>query len=642
MDDRDFEALGFKCGLEIHQQLVSHRKLFCRCPPVYRNDPPHYTIIRHMRPTLSEMGTYDGTALMEFKTKKNITYEFYRDTTCSYEIDDTPPFEMDDRALEISLVIAKAMDCLLVDEVHVSRKQYLDGTIPTGFQRTAIISLQGKVPWKKEKDIHIRQISLEEDACREVSDIGHEVTYRTDRLSIPLVEVVTEPDAKNPTEAGEMARLLGNVMRSTQLVRRGPGATRQDVNVSVEGGQRVEIKGVPKLSMIPTLTAGEAIRQHNLLKIKDDLHARGQKDEDMDIEGFTTMKSLDVTRLFEGRPVPLLSNWFGEKVEVSPELNVMAVLIPGFKNIMTHTTHYDQRFIEELSGRVRVIACLDRLPNVYSSDEGPKGGITRKDVRAIMKELGGGKEDVFVLVWGPAEDTVTGCQEIYIRSKEAFQGVPNETRQHITEHTTSFERILPGPDRMYPDTDSPPIVVSEEMFRRVDELAPDPWWEDRSTMLASGVPAQIVEKLVVSRQMPVYKKAVSRGSDPVFTARVLVEHFRHLRRKGYDVDSLPCDSLVFLLDLVKRGSVLKEAVPMLLKRMAKKKIGPVRAIEDLRLKPLSGKETKELVSKLVSSNRDLAMLYGEGRKGPLRGAVMSSIHGRYPGAQVMGMIEDAV
>ncbi|MGA1794066.1 MAG: Glu-tRNA(Gln) amidotransferase GatDE subunit E, partial [Thermoplasmatota archaeon] len=153
MHDVDFEALGFKCGLEIHQQLLTDRKLFCRCPPVYRNDPAHFEIIRHMRPTLSEMGTYDGTALMEFKTKKNVTYQFFRDTTCSYEIDDTPPFEMDPKALEISMVIAKAMQCALVDEVHVSRKQYLDGSIPTGFQRTAIISLGGHVYWKEGREI---------------------------------------------------------------------------------------------------------------------------------------------------------------------------------------------------------------------------------------------------------------------------------------------------------------------------------------------------------------------------------------------------------------------------------------------------------------------------------------------------------
>ena len=271
MHDVDFKALGFKCGLEIHQQLVSDRKLFCRCPPVYRNDPAHYKILRHMRPTLSEMGTYDGTALMEFKTKKDITYEFFRDTTCSYEIDDTPPFEMDEKALEVSMGSARAMNCQLVDEVHVSRKQYLDGSIPTGFQRTAIISLGGWVPWGEERKIEIRQISLEEDACREMKDEGHEVVFRTDRLSIPLVEVVTEPNAKTPAEAGEMAEILGWVMRSTDLVRRGPGATRQDVNVSVEGGRRIEIKGVPFLDLIPPITAGEAVRQHNLLKIKEEL-----------------------------------------------------------------------------------------------------------------------------------------------------------------------------------------------------------------------------------------------------------------------------------------------------------------------------------------------------------------------------------
>ena len=69
-DNEDyFRNLGLKCGLEIHQQLFTDKKLFCRCRAVLHRDEPSVVILRHMRPTLSELGEYDGTALIEFKTK---------------------------------------------------------------------------------------------------------------------------------------------------------------------------------------------------------------------------------------------------------------------------------------------------------------------------------------------------------------------------------------------------------------------------------------------------------------------------------------------------------------------------------------------------------------------------------------------
>ena len=108
-------------------------------------------------------------------------------------MDDTPPFPINQQALEIALKLGMLLNCAIVDELHVSRKQYLDGSIPTGFQRTAIVGVDGWVPYKGRK-IHITHVCLEEDACREISDTGHEIVFRTDRLSMPLLEVITALD----------------------------------------------------------------------------------------------------------------------------------------------------------------------------------------------------------------------------------------------------------------------------------------------------------------------------------------------------------------------------------------------------------------------------------------------------------------
>ncbi len=202
-----------------------------------------------MRPTLSELGEYDGTALMEFKTHKEIVYLLERGTVCTYEMDDTPPFEIDDEAVRIAIEMSELCNLNLVSELHVMRKQYLDGSIPTGFQRTAMVGLTGAIPFQVpelgvDRELSIRQLSLEEDSCREVSDVGHRITFRTDRLGMPLTEMVTEPEFLTPHELQAGGRLLAQLARATGKVRRGPGAARQDVNVSVAGGRRVEIKGV--------------------------------------------------------------------------------------------------------------------------------------------------------------------------------------------------------------------------------------------------------------------------------------------------------------------------------------------------------------------------------------------------------------
>ncbi|MFQ5335916.1 MAG: hypothetical protein ACE5DN_07555, partial [Flavobacteriales bacterium] len=172
MKPADYTAIGFKSGLEVHQQLLTEKKLFCRCPAGYYSQEYDAEILRHMRPTLSEMGEYDGTALMEFKTKKNIIYRIHHKTVCTYEMDDTPPFIINPDALDKAIAIGLLFRATTVDELHIARKQYLDGSIPTGFQRTAIYCVNGKIPFG-DKAVDVVQISIEEDSCREVRDEGH-------------------------------------------------------------------------------------------------------------------------------------------------------------------------------------------------------------------------------------------------------------------------------------------------------------------------------------------------------------------------------------------------------------------------------------------------------------------------------------
>lgn len=478
----DYEALGLKCGLEIHYQLDTRKKLFCRCPVGLRNDPADAVIIRHMRPTLSELGEYDGTALMEFKTKKEVHYELHYDTVCTYEMDDTPPFPVNEEALAIAIELAMMLNCQIADEIHVSRKQYLDGSIPTGFQRTIAVGVNGWIPFR-DRRIGIMQVCLEEDACREISDRGHTIVFRTDRLSTPLVEVITHADMHTPEEAMEVDRELGRILRLSRKVRRGIGTVRQDVNVSISGGTRVEVKGVPKTKFIKDLVHYEAVRQHALLVLREELKLRG-----INIDTYSAEQA-DCREIFgptQYQPIRKALDNGG---------TVAAIKLTGFAGLLNTRLSPRRTFADDLKGRVRVIACLDEPPVMLHSDS-PNDPISQEWV-LVKKKLQAKYTDSVVLVWGKAEDVRTALAEISIRAREATQGIPNETRQVMKTMDTDFERILPGPDRMYPDTDSPPIPVAENLLQEIERrraVTPAQWREK----YRGRINGQLLEQLIDS------------------------------------------------------------------------------------------------------------------------------------------------
>ena len=454
-----YAALGFKCGLEVHQQLKTGKKLFCHCPAGRYHDHADYDaeIIRHMRPTLSELGEYDGTALMEFKTRKIVVYRIKNETTCTYEIDDTPPFLLNRQALEIAMEVALLLRCNIVGEFHITRKQYLDGSIPTGFQRTGILGIEGEIPLRGKK-VKIIQLSIEEDSCREVSDVGHTRTYSTDRLGMPLIETVTYPEMLTPDEAAEAAHYIRFLARSTGKVRSGIGAAREDVNVSISGGTRVEIKGVAHIAWIPELVHNEAFRQQALLEIRKELQARAIDPTTWKI----AQKELDLDACETIHPLL--------KEAKKKKLQLLAVNLPGFKGILSFFTQPGNLFADEISNRLKVIACLEK-PNLLHSEE-LQSVLSDKDLVMLRTLLKAGENDAQLLFWAADDDVKTALETIEERCRLAFQGVPNETRKGLPDGTTIFERVLPGPDRMYPDTDSAPISVEEALIERVRTAMP--------------------------------------------------------------------------------------------------------------------------------------------------------------------------
>jgi glutamyl-tRNA(Gln) amidotransferase subunit E len=496
-----------------------------------------------MRPTLSELGEYDGTALMEFKTRKNIVYLLHTSNVCTYEMDDTPPFLVNPQAIDIAIEQCLMLGCDIVDEVHIARKQYLDGSIPTGFQRTAIVGVNGRLPFLG-RELGITQVSVEEDSCREVSDRGHLIVWRTDRLGMPLIETVTDPDIRTPEETEEAILLIGRVCRSTGHVRVGLGASRQDINVSVRGGRRVEIKGVPKAGWAPALVHGEAVRQVNLLALRDELQGRGfQKPTDLEID------HRDVTGSLAGSFIEALSQtaWEryvddgGRRSELergSGDFCIRAIRLKGLAGTLSWPSQPDKSFADELRGRVRVIAALDQAPILLHSEDWPDGAET--DLETLREALECTDKDGLVVVWGAEEDTVTAAEEIRLRYVDAVDGIPNETRQPFEDGSTDFERILPGPDRMYPDTDSPPQRVTRERVEKLRAPLPEPPWSREKRYSKVGVPRPVIHFLIRRGGARLVDLVVDEcGADLRRACFFFGERVKGLRRAGIAVDAIP-------------------------------------------------------------------------------------------------------
>ncbi|NLM91683.1 MAG: Glu-tRNA(Gln) amidotransferase subunit GatE [Bacteroidales bacterium] len=552
---KDYDRIGFMSGLEVHQQLDTKRKLFCRCPCGIYHGPDDYDaeVIRHMRPTLSELGEYDGTALMEFKTRKEIIYRIKNATTCTYEVDDTPPFPLNREALDIAIQISLLKKLNIVGEVHITRKQYLDGSIPTGFQRTAIIGVEGEIELPHKK-IRLIQLSLEEDSCREVSDIGHTRIYRTDRLGMPLIETVTYPDMVNPDEVTEACQFIRFLNRSTGKVRTGMGAARQDVNVSCRGGSRVEIKGVAHIKWIPELTHIEAFRQWALLHVREQLLQRVKKPESWKM----TWQKIDPV-YFDFRS-KILKNLKEQQLEL------YAVCLPRFGGILSHFSQPGKVFADEISERLKVIACIEKPNMTHSEDLKPlenEEAFTR-----LRKVLGAKAEDGILLFWGPEADIPTALDTIEERCRMAFVGVPNETRKSFEDGSTIFERVLPGADRMYPDTDSAPIPLKEERIQRLSKDLPMEAMEAYRKMQEWKIPEDTYLYILKKNLFPVLKKMVEDLMvDPVF-AGTLLGHRLPFVEGHYEVsDGFSYEQLLDILrEIQARGldrEIIKPILPVL-------------------------------------------------------------------------------
>lgn len=587
-----------KVGIEIHQQLDTEHKLFCRCPTRFGKEEKEFH--RYLRLKRSEIGEEDRAAKEEVERAREFIYK-YCDTCCLVEADEEPPTEINMEALKVAIQIAKMMEMELVDEVHVMRKIVIDGSNVTGFQRTALIALDGYVEVDGRK-IGIATLCLEEEACRKIEEGEGFAVYSLDRLGIPLVEISTRPEIDSPQLAKKVAAKIGMMLRSTGKVKRGIGTIRQDVNVSVEGGARVEIKGVQELGILDKVIEYEVLRQLSLLKIRDELKKKSAEVLD-DV--------FDVTNVFKSSESKILR---GKKVK--------AVLLKGFGGVVGKEVQPKRRLGTEFADIARNFG----LKGIIHTDELPGFGISEEEVRKLKEFVGASEGDAVIIAAGDPERVDRALRRIIERAKYCLIGVPEETRKANDDGTTSYLRPLPGAARMYPETDVPPVVI-RDVEVEIPELI-----EDRAKRYSKELSADLAFEVADSPYWKLYEE-YCKVLQPTLVARVLCSIPSQLKREGLDVSNLGEKQFRKVLDAIYKGRIAKEGAEEALRVLVKDPEAEIAA---------SKVDLDETIKKVVESKIDLILERGDAAFKPLMGLVMKEVRGKVDGRVVAEKLLEAI
>jgi glutamyl-tRNA(Gln) amidotransferase subunit E len=608
----DYKTLGLVAGIEIHQQLDTKEKLFCNCPTLLREIAEHNgEFSRYLRATVSEMGEIDRAAKEEMKHDRLFRYYAY-DTTCLVENDEEPPAPINDEALAVCLTIGKMFGMTPVPQVHVMRKLVIDGSNTSGFQRTALVAFNGALP----DGGLIETICLEEEAAQRVKD----EVFSLDRLGIPLVEITTSPCMHTPEEVQKVAEYIGMVLRSTGKVKRGLGTIRQDVNISIAAGARVEIKGVQELDLIAEVVRREVQRQQSLLTIRDELRKRGASvDVTAGIEVATLFKETKSTVLKKAK-------------------KIQAIVLRGFAGLVGRETQPERRLGSEMSDYAKKCG----VGGIFHTDELPAYGVTAEEVSHLRTHMHAGEGDCVVLVAGASEKQAScAISQVIIRAKLALSDkpVPEETRKMLESGSTAYMRPLPGAARMYPETDVLPVLIDNNRWDAIS--IPELLTEKAARFTTEyGIEKNYALQLASSEKLPLFNQAVKEGIKPKLVAFSILSTNTELRREGVDIRKIPDQAYLDTWRAVESGRVAREAIPDIFRSIA-----GGSTFEDTleKLAPaVSREELEKIVKKIIAVRRDFIAQKGRAALGPLMGVVMAEVRGSVDGKVVSEILKKEI
>jgi len=618
----NYNKLGFKAGIEIHAQLSTPNKLFCRCPASLTNEEPQDVVQRKFRPVLGEMGEYDPALLIEFEKGHTIFYEVF-DSICTYELDETPPFPINTDALYDGIKLARMMNCQIVTETNVCRKNYLDGSVPSGFQRTALIGYNGYVLLKEihtgleEKKLPISWIYIEEDAARKDNDRSEDknIFFKLDRLGIPLIEIVTDHSLFSPTEVVSAAKTLGMLIKSSGIVRKGLGTIRQDINVSIARGDRVELKGLQLLDLIPKAIDLEIQRQLELIAIQEELYKRKIRPKDIQLH------ILDVKEIFSKTSSKLVKSTLkrGEGVYLLP--------IAGFKGLLGRELQPTKRFGTELSDRVKSFTSLKGI--IHSDEELTKYRFSEKEIHQISQLCREG--EAYVIVIGKKKEAQKALTFVHERVIAAFKGVHPETRQVDENGISTFTRDLHGRSRLYPDTDLPPIIIDLERVKNINKDLPENFWDKIQRLSKEySISSELAENLIYDNKDQVFEELIRNGAPLKVVLTTLTQTLTAISREGVDIDNISNYHLLSIFDAIKSKKIAKEAIPEILIQVGTDPTKSItQSINDIG--KISLKELDKLIITLLERSQNLVEERKMDAFSPLMGILMKEIRGKIDG-----------
>jgi glutamyl-tRNA(Gln) amidotransferase subunit E len=615
-----------RVGIEIHQQLATTTKLFCPCPIVKSEELP-LSFERRLRPTQSELGQIDPAAVFEFNKGRVNLYKWNPESACLVDADEEPPHPPSMEAIESAFLIAKMLGSSAVDEVHVMRKIVIDGSNTSGFQRTAVISLGGALA-VDGGFVGVQMITVEEDSSRVLREGAESREYALDRLGVPLVEIALDHVVGVPEHVEAVALSLGRSLRSTGRVARGQGTIRQDLNVSLMGGQVVEVKGVQKLNLIAKVVRYEATRQMGLVKISEEIKKRGITE--------VACESKDATKIMKGTSSPVLKRIL-EKGGV-----VTSISVSGFAGLLGFEPFPGIRLGKELAE----IARTNGLGGVIHSDEFGKQGIAENEAAALRSLTGTDARGGLVLVAGEESARVDTVAALVVeRVKRAPLGVLGETRAATDDGETRYQRPRPGAARLYPETDIPEIVLTDEWRESLSKLVPVPWRDKVSSYSKEySLSEEAALQLYDSDNSKLFEELAPKlRLEPSVVASILVEIPVRLSREGIEESKVSPEALSSVLAAVDSGRFAKEAAIDVLRSIGK---GESRDVDDavsrLALTRMSDDDLQTIIQGVLARNKALIEEKGDRAFSILMGEVMKLARGRVDGQKVSSLLRKAL
>ena len=625
MAEIDFEKIGLKVGLEIHQQLNTNKKLFCKCRPI-ESDEYTEKFSRRLRTAKSELGELDPAALFEKTKSKKISYYANSQSSCLVEKDEEPPHDLDYDAKKISLLISCMLESKIFSEIHVMRKTVIDGSNTAGFQRTMLVSQGGNLNVNGKK-IGVQAICLEEDAAKLLKDEQDQRNYSLDRLGIPLVEIALEPVIAKPTEVKEIALTLGRLLRVTGMVKRGIGSIRQDVNISVMNSGVVEVKGVQQLDQLEKIIDYEAKRQYGLILIAEKLKKLSITISKEDV--------FDITEVFKDCESKIIQNALKSKAKIK------AILVRNFSGMFGFEPYPGIRLGKEIGQLVRFFG----VGGVFHSDELPNYGINDSDVDNVKKYLKLVDGDGFLIIAGEDSKLDYAIDSIINRIKDAAQGVPAETRGATQDGETIFLRPRPGASRMYPETDIPSISVLPEEIKLAKENIPKSWNDSIAEIQQKySLNSQLSEQIFDSEYLELFEKICkNKKNSPNFVASILCSSITNLQRKGFDAILLKPEHIIESFELLASDKIPKESLEIIFESIMSGKSENVSiAMQSTDVSSMGEDELNDILDKIIQNNMDLVKERGENALVALMGIAMKEVRGKASGKMVNALLRKKI